>query len=153
MNLKSCFNTQPPEGGCIQFCHFCRLPYPVSTHSHPKVAAQCIALLWWIAEVSTHSHPKVAATAYNKTDSHRVGFNTQPPEGGCWMWSMLLVIFLVFQHTATRRWLHKIIKPMIYDIRVSTHSHPKVAANGNIIADLLQVVSTHSHPKVAAPKP
>ena len=57
----------------------------VSTHSHPKVAAGLKSLDGMIDTVSTHSHPKVAAIK-------------------------LLTILLkaVFQHTATRRWLHHI---------------------------------------------
>ena len=35
----------------------------VSTHSHPKVAAQGNDKTEDVAEVSTHSHPKVAASA------------------------------------------------------------------------------------------
>ena len=55
-----CFNTQPPEGGCLDsvnngLCSF------VSTHSHPKVAAYCRTLKQTVFAVSTHSHPKVAA--------------------------------------------------------------------------------------------
>ena len=34
--------------------------------------------------------------------------------------------------------------------KVSTHSHPKVAAIAEFYAKHLNVVSTHSHPKVAA---
>jgi len=79
---------------------------PVSTHSHPKVAAEREkARVQWIAEfqhtatrrwllfamrggvrdkvVSTHSHPKVAAFI----DSGYISDLTE------------------FQHTATRRWL------------------------------------------------
>ena len=35
--------------------------------------------------------------------------------------------------------------------KVSTHSHPKVAANHRLIVGSVKEVSTHSHPKVAAP--
>ena len=58
-------------------------PRSVSTHSHPKVAAQwrCVECLG--KRVSTHSHPKVAAGTYGST--HKC--------------------HLLFQHTATRRWL------------------------------------------------
>ena len=35
-----CFNTQPPEGGCM-LCEICCMGFVVSTHSHPKVAATC----------------------------------------------------------------------------------------------------------------
>ena len=37
-----------------------------------------------------------------------------------------------------------------YVARVSKHSHPKVAANGDVIVLGGLAVSTHSHPKVAA---
>ena len=55
----------------------------VSTHSHPKVAASKVAPLCVTHSVSTHSHPKVAARH----------------------WRECLKQWL-FQHTATRRWLH-----------------------------------------------
>ena len=78
----------------------------VSTHSHPKVAAQKIAYIMQFWAVSTHSHPKVAAL-----------FN----------FFIFNLVFL-FQHTATRRWLHHNGVTKQYMISVSTHSHPKVAA-------------------------
>ena len=34
---------------------------PVSTHSHPKVAAMALVNIRLENDVSTHSHPKVAA--------------------------------------------------------------------------------------------
>ena len=97
------FNTQPPEGGCLVLTrYFHRLP--VSTHSHPKVAAGEQQYYDYAFMVSTHSHPKVAATTpihfsliwwFQHTATRRwlqasvrnwgrlIGFNTQPPEGGC----------------------------------------------------------------------
>ena len=36
-------------------------------------------------------------------------------------------------------------------LKVSTHSHPKVAGGAGIHAVLERIVSTHSHPKVAGP--
>ena len=78
---------------------------------------------------------------------------------------------VLFQHTATRRWLRRdfsslqktlcfntqppeggcevIMHHFIIDI-VSTHSHPKVAAKADMQRLITRVVSTHSHPKVAA---
>ena len=35
---------------------------------------------------------------------------------------------MAFQHTATRRWLHKGNNFLVFTTNVSTHSHPKVAA-------------------------
>ena len=58
----------------------------------------------------------------------KLGFNTQPPEGGC---DRLMLLF---------EW----------DATVSTHSHPKVAARAESLILVNMIVSTHSHPKVAA---
>ena len=33
--------------------------------------------------VSTHSHPKVAAEIHDQITGKNLCFNTQPPEGGC----------------------------------------------------------------------
>ena len=56
----------------------------------------------------------------------------------------------MFQHTATRRWLLADGDNRPEWLRVSTHSHPKVAAAFYIMPDQSEEVSTHSHPKVAA---
>ena len=56
----------------------------------------------------------------------------------------------LFQHTATRRWLHLPVVKLDADLVVSTHSHPKVAALHLILKGKFSKVSTHSHPKVAA---
>ena len=122
--------------------------------------------------VSTHSHPKVAAQKTKILKMMILGFNTQPPEGGCkqaiqpsivvkpfqhtatrrWLHVVLCYAHYAvgFQHTATRRWLRAIIKRIDITTNVSTHSHPKVAANSNAPALYQRKVSTHSHPKVAA---
>ena len=125
---RCCFNTQPPEGGCGLSFRTKIFVVTVSTHSHPKVAAQLEPLsihlifkfqhtatrrwlrfmtpLWgFLRGVSTHSHPKVAA-----------GVCLQRGERYC----------------------------------VSTHSHPKVAAYYTYRRYSFSKVSTHSHPKVAA---
>ena len=57
---------------------------------------------------------------------------------------------LLFQHTATRRWLLYKYKRGRISIEVSTHSHPKVAAIFFDNSRIKPLVSTHSHPKVAA---
>ena len=96
------FNTQLPEGGCghIKLAYLSVL---VSTHSHPKVAAEYEIREARITSVSTHSHPKVAArgghgnspvsmvsthshpkvaATYLPNNAKTTCFNTQPPEGG-----------------------------------------------------------------------
>ena len=78
----------------------------VSTHSHPKVAAQNIKIISVNGTVSTHSHPKVAAQEQYFPLNSTWSFNTQPPEGGCFV----AIVYLLGV------------------LKVSTHSHPKVAA-------------------------
>ena len=62
---------------------------------------------------------------------------------------MAIAASIVFQHTATRRWLiiETYALPLADD--VSTHSHPKVADLAARTEFLTMPVSTHSHPKVA----
>ena len=80
----------------------------------------------------------------------RTGFNTQPPEGGCYAHFGADGLAKLFQHTATRRWLLLLSALSALDYLVSTHSHPKVAANDPYVQSDITRVSTHSHPKVAA---
>ena len=127
--IPECFNTQPPEGGCL---------------AHPSTTK--------LKRVSTHSHPKVAAQAPHRLRLLLLRFNTQPPEGGCQVripgictgenvsthshpkvaatsnLPKLKAVF-PFQHTATRRWLPVIGFTQRPSQVVSTHSHPKVAAH------------------------
>ena len=56
----------------------------------------------------------------------------------------------MFQHTATRRWLRHLKDVPERNRVVSTHSHPKVAAEKATLFMTHLWVSTHSHPKVAA---
>ena len=100
------FNTQPPEGGWLRkpsvyypfyvFQHSAarrRLPFPthhwpfpirVSTLSRPKAAVPTPVLVMPKPLVSTLSRPKAAADSANHCD-RCVCFNTQPPEGGCYL--------------------------------------------------------------------
>ena len=99
-----CFNTQPPEGGCLgcgqvgartvvsthsrpkaaappaRYRQPARL---VSTHSRPKAAAGKTKYAVGKLQVSTHSRPKAAAGARSRRGRLKCCFNTQPPEGGC----------------------------------------------------------------------
>ena len=84
-----CFNTQPPEGGCMRAVAKRIKQERVSTHSHPKVAATQKELVKENIEVSTHSHPKVAAVMVSNISNPISCFNTQPPEGGCLLRGLL----------------------------------------------------------------
>ena len=79
-------------------------------------------------KVSTHSRPKAAAITATQALGNDIGFNTQPPEGGCLFINDQSIGFII----------------------VSTHSRPKAAA---VIASFKiapPFVSTHSRPKAAA---
>ena len=78
----------------------------VSTHSHPKVAAQPRENNFLDFAVSTHSHPKVAAQyQYTRAKFHWVSTHSHPKVAA--NKSVMTRKYLVFQHTATRRWLLK----------------------------------------------
>ena len=53
--------------------------------------------------VSTHSRPKAAGYFDLQTKNLKSGFNTQPPEGGWIPYSIRMMGFFRFQHTAARR--------------------------------------------------
>ena len=101
------FNTQPPEGGCALF-------------SSP-LALSVI--------VSTHSHPKVAAYTHFEQHQERDSFNTQPPEGGCLHLVGCCSSFARF-NTQPPEGGCDLCDSGAYEFsQVSTHSHPKVAAD------------------------
>ena len=85
------FNTQPPEGGCFHLTMRKYFNYMVSTHSHPKVAANRLYSSLCSILVSTHSHPKVAALPLFFSPVLVGCFNTQPPEGGCQVVKLILL--------------------------------------------------------------
>ena len=60
-----------------------KLHLVVSTHSRPKAAANECTNIWKHKGVSTHSRPKAAAITGTGARNTPLGFNTQPPEGGC----------------------------------------------------------------------
>ena len=78
----------------------------VSTHSHPKVAAFTARAKFRIGFSFNTQPPEGGCSRKDSIKPRVTGFNTQPPEGGC--------IFHCGEQCA---------------FRVSTHSHPKVAAH------------------------
>ena len=126
---KFCFNTQPPEGGCLSMAARTLPLWLVSTHSRPKAAASdSVMYATCCCWVSTHSRPKAAASVLlNAT-----------------------VSFSAFQHTAARRRLRELSQDFQAQENVSTHSRPKAAAQINNNAIYQEIVSTHSRPKAAA---
>ena len=102
----------------------------VSTHSHPKVAANGdVIVLGGLAEFQHTATRRWLQQIPRKECQRRRGFNTQPPEGGCVAISWSIMVHPMFQHTATRRWLQNVNLSRNDKHKVSTHSHPKVAAS------------------------
>ena len=75
----TCFNTQPPEGGCKD-SELAHMLLNVSTHSRPKAAGARVGLQCFQTNVSTHSRPKAAAGM-----------------------AVIDIVKFMFQHTAARR--------------------------------------------------
>ena len=101
--LKS-FNTQPPEGGCVDL-------YQIEP----------------VYKVSTHSRPKAAAARTTPSTPSPPGFNTQPPEGGCKVGITALPGLFCFNTQPPEGGC--LMEALIFlDNEVSTHSRPKAAA-------------------------
>ena len=136
------FNTQPPEGGWKD-AESGQYEYIVSTHSHPKVAGrlnisipplpplfQHTATRRWLgrqlrrlvarAVVSTHSHPKVAGYGSSRgmVEQILVSTHSHPKVAGICT-GHILTSRRAFQHTATRRWLVPLPKPLPYKADIS----------------------------------
>ena len=122
----SSFNTQPPEGGCVNFS---KTRTTFLTFQHTATRRRLLVFLRaWI-----HALP-FQHTAARRRLHHQYGligtvnsFNTQPPEGGCKTKSVI----------GAR-------------LAVSTHSRPKAAARSQLYTNSRDIVSTHSRPKAAA---
>ena len=101
--VKTCFNTQPPEGGWASYALQDKR-YLVSTHSRPKAAGR----------YGTSGRPNLLC------------FNTQPPEGGWGKTSLGVRRMIVSTHSRPKAAglavddLHRVFV-------VSTHSRPKAA--------------------------
>ena len=133
INSSSLFQHTATRRWLHQCDHLVPLATPVSTHSHPKVAA--LMAHWQAALRIPFQHTATRRwlqTLLNRLNWQAKCFNTQPPEGGCPGGSAIGCKFIMFQHTATRRWLQAKRSSFTQSISVSTHSHPKVAAKFNL---------------------
>ena len=110
---RSCFNTQPPEGGwAAQFAHLiCEglvsthsrpkaaggfiIPAstqvrPVSTHSRPKAAGTCGLPVRRVGVVSTHSRPKAAGSEpFHRATYPAVSTHSRPKAAGTDFFNLL----------------------------------------------------------------
>ena len=113
----ACFNTQPPEGGCNLIGRNIQAVKIVSTHSHPKVAAFATCNSQYLKRCFNTQPPEGGCFRWCKMPKPDPSFNTQPPEGGCIRQHLNLIVKRLFQHTATRRWLHNVAKTA-YQVKV-----------------------------------
>ena len=140
------FNTQPPEGGCLQSQN--SLPFAqVSTHSRPKAAEKFTPpkladLLFQHTaarrRLVLHYDSVLARTLFQHTAARRRltaafrcraagrSFNTQPPEGG-WVSDVHFVPLSQVSTHSRPKAAGGMYRPMMAAMGVSTHSRPKAA--------------------------
>ena len=89
IGLQTCFNTQPPEGGCGS----------ISSSGAGGLPFQHTATRRWLPAITAYYSPPFL---FQHTATRR--------------WLLLLshnhLAWIVFQHTATRRWLHWRFQPI-----------------------------------------
>ena len=147
---KHCFNTQPPEGGCVVFLlvHHQSLMFqhtaarrrlPVDVSEDPKHI-----------KVSTHSRPKAAASlrltgsVVLKMFQHTAA-RRRLPHG-----RQHGFVDQQFQHTAARRRLQTLITILLLNLMFQ-HTAARRRLHCNcLMSSKLSAVSTHSRPKAAA---
>ena len=114
VSVMSCFNTQPPEGGCEKFSKMFK-KQKVSTHSRPKAAASATANRHSSPIVSTHSRPKAAATKIfcGVPDSR---FQHTAARRRLHHDAVRGVAAQRFQHTAARRRLQPLSKALLHQV-------------------------------------
>ena len=128
--MDCCFTTQPPEGGCRGLLTAWRKILRFNTQP-PEGGCVKVAILSTEGQGFNTQPPEGGCLNWLIETKPNGSFNTQPPEGGCLIGTVRFFFDFVFmfQHTATRRWLHLLNKQYQKNPTVSTHSHPKVAAH------------------------
>ena len=121
----------------------------VSTHSRPKAAALPSRDLIADSVGFNTQPPEGGCGLPNIDESRKSSFNTQPPEGGCLLYIRYDKALVRFQHTAARRRL--LLLTPIFDVFSRFNTQPPEGGccnrwRYNYPTD----VSTHSRPKAAA---
>ena len=140
-----CFNTQPPEGGCVNIKCVSDVPM-VSTHSRPKAAVRYSQAHPELIQFQhTAARRRLAISCWPKARGNC--FNTQPPEGGCPL-PPPCPAARRFQHTAARRRLvgngGRSRNPLQFQ-----HTAARRRLLDTLVVLTLVPVSTHSRPKAA----
>ena len=126
LTTSKCFNTQPPEGGCLPLVSLDRF---IKRFNTQPPEGGCSVIVYSLNFGCGFQHTAARRRLLNGTDASRfleilfqhtaarrrllingstnpafmAGFNTQPPEGGCLLPQAFTGTYLVFQHTAARR--------------------------------------------------
>ena len=168
--MKSCFNTQPPEGGWNHYGYYPSHVQSVSTHSRPKAAGSFTLPAWSDVIVSTHSRPKAAGPmVFIWTRNLFVSTHSRPKAAGSVTIKPITQLGVSthsrpkaagkapskgetklkwFQHTAARRRMAKNPQTITNHMRFNTQ--PPEGGWKSLKARIIQlIVSTHSRPKAA----
>ena len=124
-----CFNTQPPEGGClVSAATVCAVSRFQHTAARRRLHA-CGFSDQSTKDVFQHTAARRRLPCVDLTLETQQCFNTQPPEGGRPAAPLKNRHGCRFQHTAARRRLLSWIARIRAGCAVSTHSRPKAAAS------------------------
>ena len=101
-SISVCFNTQPPEGGWSQMHNLLSQYF---RFQHTAARRRLGSRTFWLVTNCLFQHTaarrRLVSGIFEPLE--RVGFNTQPPEGG---WRLIVADdkrYELFQHTAARR--------------------------------------------------
>ena len=123
---QSRFNTQPPEGGCVKMISLSSVFVCFNTQP-PEGGCKSLAFYFTGRLVSTHSRPKAAAPLHFRKCCHKnVSTHSRPKAAAIEM--DFKFRGEEFQHTAARRRLRYLSDVSAEPLKVSTHSRPKAAA-------------------------
>ena len=126
-NTSKCFNSQPPEGGCVLIEQTARTGIMFQLTAARRRLPVEVSIFTTVFTFQLTAARRRLPLALAKVIEQE-GFNSQPPEGGC-----------------ARENLGR-----VGNAAVSTHSRPKAAALTEGKAHVYGHVSTHSRPKAAA---
>ena len=166
----ACFNTQPPEGGCLRG-PLLLIRLKVSTHSRPKAAATCTCLSDYFEKFQhtaarrrlrarlfqpgnqsgfqhTAARRRLRGPALIQDGGNSVSTHSRPKAAA--HAALRSGPPLPFQHTAARRRLRR-LGPLAWLVRAFQHTAARRRLRaGFVILCAKCVVSTHSRPKAAA---
>ena len=124
--ISYCFNTQPPEGGWLnnQQTNHAELMFQ---HAAARRRLGRHNIRGRAFQAFQHAAARRRLVCSAMSSINRIGFNTQPPEGGWLVRGVRLLRMDGFQHAAARRRLVYLLLLFLNHQTVSTRSRPKAA--------------------------